>query len=160
MYVLDKKNDNLKKVIIEVVIPKEIKVNSKKFEFDWYKLAKQRNSITYSLKFNEATEEILGLLNLTNIQGMLIMNMVEVTKENIGKEKNYDYIAGCLIAFACQQSFDIDSNYKGFLTFNAKSELINLYKIKYFAKQINGQRMYIEPENGVKLIDEYLNRKK
>lgn len=160
MYVRDLKTERLVQVLIEKIDISDIRDNSKEFSFDWLKLSKQINSSTYALRFSEVSNEILGMLHLFTNHGMLIMNLVEVSKNNLGKIKRYDYVAGCLIAFACQQSFELDSSYKGFLTFNAKSELLELYKNKYYAKQINGQRMYIGPESGVKLINEYLNRKK
>lgn len=160
MYVRDIKTERLIHVFIEKVDTSGLRDNSKEFGFDWLELSKQLNSSTYALRFTEEPYEVIGLLHLISHHGMLIMNLVEVSKKNFGKRKRYDYIAGCLIAFACQQSFALDSGYKGFLTFNAKSEFLELYKNKYYAKQINGQRMYIEPESGVKLINEYLNRKK
>ena len=160
MYVFDLKTKTLLPVFIEKVDFDNIKYNTIAFGFNWKKLSKQANSNTYALKFKEELNEVIGLLHLINNNGMLIMNMIEVSKKNIGKRKRYDYIGGCLIAFACKQSFALASNYKGFLTFNAKTELVSYYKTKYYAKQINGQRMYIEPEDGIKLINEYINRKK
>lgn len=160
MFVREVKTDKLRKVSIEKIELKNIKIVSKEYDFDWLKLSKQTGSMTYALKPDEQLDKVLGLLHLTKSKGMLIMNLLEVTKENIGKLKRYDYIAGCLIAFACQQSFEMESSYKGFLTFNAKTELVELYTTKYYARQINGQRMYIDPESGVKLINEYLNRSK
>ena len=68
-------------------------------------------------------------------------------------------MAGCLIAFACRQSFKLESNYKGFLTFESKTKLIDWYIEKYNAKIAIGQKIYIEPKDGQKLINEYLNRK-
>lgn len=160
MFILDLETDRLLQIVIQNASLNEIKLSSSKFEFNWTKLFKQSNTQTYSLKLDEENCEIIGLLHLINNQGMLIMNLVEVNQTNIGRKKRYDFIAGCLIAFACQKSFELDSDYKGFLTFTAKSQLIELYKTKYYAKQVNGQRMYIEPEFGVKLINKYLNRKK
>lgn len=160
MFVKDVKTNSLIKICIEKIGLKEIKSVSKEFSFDWVKLSKQKNSQTFALKLDEDIKQVLGLLHLTTYNGMLIMNLIQVSKNNIGKTKRYDYIAGCLIAFACKQSFEMETSYKGFLTFNAKSELIKLYTTKYYAKQINGQRMYIDPESGVKLINQYLNRSK
>lgn len=93
-------------------------------------------------------------------EGMLIMDLIEIAPHNIGKKnKKYDYAAGCLIAFACREAFKLESNYKGFLTFESKTKLINWYRKKYYAKIAMGQKMYIEPEDGKNLIKEYLNRK-
>ena len=92
---------------------------------------------------------------------MLIMDLVEIAPYNIGKgTKRYDYVAGCLIAFSCKESFKLESNYKGFLTFESKTKLIDWYMEKYHAKIAIGQKMFIEPNDGQILINEYLNRKK
>lgn len=73
----------------------------------------------------------------------------------------YDYLentltAGCLIAFDCRESFKLESDYKGYLTFVSKTNLNEWYKKKY--KSV--QRMFISEENGLELIAEYLNRPK
>lgn len=92
---------------------------------------------------------------------MLIMELLEIAPHNIGsKSKKYDYVAGCLIAFACRKSFQIVGDYKGFLTFVSKTELIEWYIAKYGATLTLGQRMYIDSDVGLVLIDKYLNRKK
>jgi hypothetical protein len=88
------------------------------------------------------------------------MDIVELASHNIGsKNKKYDSVAGCLIAFACRESFKIEGVYRGFLTFVAKTNLINLYKEKYGAIQANGQRMFIDAMTGLELIEKYLKRK-
>lgn len=71
-------------------------------------------------------------------------------------DKKFEYVAGCLIAFACRESFKIEGSYKGFLTFVSKSNLIEWYKEKYGAIQALGQRMFIEDKIGLKLIKKYL----
>ena len=131
------------------------------WKFNWTKLMMVKNSDIYVLKLETIPSSIQGILSLKNHDGMLIMDLLEVAPENYGtKNKRYDYVAGCLIAFACRESFKLETAYKGFLTFNSKTQLVDLYKKKYRAKQIVGQRMYIGPENGLILIGEYLNRKK
>lgn len=159
MFVLEIKSGKLLKCTISEISSSDIRVVYKEFGFNWKKLSKESHSITYCIKSKALGNAILGLLNLIEVDGMLIMNLVEVSKSNFGKNKKLDYVAGCLIAYACQKSFEIESPYKGFLTFNSKTELTKLYKTKCYAKQINDQRMYIEPENGVKLVKEYLDRK-
>ena len=90
---------------------------------------------------------------------MLIMDALELAHHNIGlKNKRYDYVAGCLIAFACRESFKLDGNYKGFLTFVSKTNLIEWYAKKYGAELALGQRMFIDWKNGEKLIEKYLKR--
>ena len=66
----------------------------------------------------------------------------------------------CLIAYGCPISFEIGkNNYEGFLTFESKTELIQLYHDRYGATLAAGQRMFIEPEVSIELIEKYLNVK-
>ena len=46
------------------------------------------------------------------------------------------------------------------IIFVSKTDLIEWYTNKYGATLALGQRMYIDPDIGTKLIEEYLNRKK
>jgi len=60
---------------------------------------------------------------------MLIMDVIEIAPHNFGSSnKKIDYVAGCLIAFACRESFKIEENYKGFLAFTSKTSLIECYE--------------------------------
>lgn len=114
----------------------------------------------YVLRLKSNPDSIQGVLNLRIQEGMLIMDLVEIAPRNIGRNnKRYDYAAGCLIAFACRESFKLESNYKGFLTFESKTKLIDWYIENYNAKIAIGHKMYIEPEDGRNLINKYLNRK-
>jgi hypothetical protein len=123
-------------------------------------LIKEPGSQTFVLKIIDKQQSIEGALHLIVENGMLIMDVIEIAPRNIGrKNKKYDYVAGCLIAFACRESFKIAGNYKGFLTFVSKSNLIEWYSYKYAAVLALGQRMFIDAEAGEKLINEYLYNK-
>lgn len=88
---------------------------------------------------------------------MVIMDVIEIAPHNIGSSnKKYNDVAGCLIAFACRESFKIEGNYKGFLTFTSKTNLIDWYKNTYGATQTLGQRMFIDDLAGLKLTEKYL----
>lgn len=112
------------------------------------------------LRTIEPNPSIEGALQLKIENEMLIMSVLEIAPHNVGqKNKKYDYVAGCLIAFACRESFKLESAYKGFLTFMSKTSLIKWYSEKYGASLGLWQRMYIDSEEGMKLINEYLERK-
>ena len=128
--------------------------------FHWKKLNKENNTQTFILKV-KGNSKIEGVLQLKTENDMLIMDVIEVAPHNIGKKnKKYDYVAGCLIAYACRESFKIEGNYRGFLTFVSKTDLIDWYINKYKATQAFGQKMYISPDIGLKLIEKYLSKKK
>ena len=100
------------------------------------------------------------MLQLKIAHGMQVMDIIEIAPHNIGSQnKKFDYVAGNLIAFACRESFKLENEYKGYLTFVSKSNLIEWYIDKYGAKQAVGQKMFIEPEISIKLIDKYLKSK-
>jgi hypothetical protein len=145
----------------EIVVPKTKELPLKKdgWNFNWKQLSK--NGMIYVLRTIDSPENIEGALCLRIEYEMLIMDALELAPHNIGRvKKRYDYVAGCLIAFACRESFKIPGEYQGFLTFVSKTNLIKWYSEKYGAELALGQRMFIDWENGEKLIDKYLNRTK
>lgn len=148
-----------KKLIEAEIVPATGKMPLKKdgWNFDWNKLIKEKNTKTYVLKLKNETQNVEGILQLRLENDMLIMDVIEIAPHNIGSSnKKFDYVAGCLIAFACRESFKIEGNYKGFLTFISKTSLIDWYKSKYGATQALGQRMFIDDSMGMELIEKYL----
>tara|TARA_Y100000310_G_scaffold345043_1_gene461357 strand:+ start:5153 stop:5644 length:492 start_codon:yes stop_codon:yes gene_type:complete len=161
VHILDIDNNQL--VDAEIVPASDGQVPLKKngWSFNWKNLLKEDNSEVFTLKLKDVDESIEGMLQLKIKNEMLVMEVLEIAPHNIGREnKKYDYVAGCLIAFACRESFKLESEYKGYLTFVSKANLIEWYKKKYRAEQGLGQRMFISDESGLELISEYLNRAK
>ena len=69
----------------------------------------------------------------------------------------YENVAGCLLAYACRKSFEIGrGNYNGYLSFDSKTNLIELYQNKYGANLAMGNKMYFSPETGKNLMKKYL----
>jgi len=161
IYILDTSSRQLVKAeIISLTSKADIPLKKDGWNFNWRMLAKQKKTRTYVLKLINKQKTVEGALQLRLEEEMLIMDVLEVAPHNIGKNKRYDYVAGALIAYACRESFKLESNYKGFLTFVAKTKLIEWYKKKYGAELALGQRMFIDWKNGQKLIEKYLNRNK
>lgn len=139
----------------------ELPIQEAGWNFDWRKLFEEKNAEIFVLKIKGKSQSVEGIVLLKIENSMLIMDLVEIAPHNRGrKNKQFDYVAGCLIAFACRESFNIEGNYKGFLTFVSKTKLIKWYQAQYGAKQALGQRMYIDDIAGLKLIEEYLKRKR
>lgn len=161
MYILDNRTETLVEVEIVIGLSKDMPLKKDGWNFNWKSNLKKKDSETYILRLKSNPSSIQGALLLKSQDGMLIMDLVEVAPQNIGqKSKRYRYVAGCLIAFACRESFKLDSKYKGFLTFESKTKLIDWYMENYYAKIAMGQKMFIEPEYGEKLIELYLKRSK
>ncbi len=136
------------------------------WRFDFAKLSKRTpDSATYVL----VTEETPHI-----IEGCLIFQMkdkvvpygayIEVAPHNKGDQKKYDHVAGCLIAFAFQQSLDKgDEIYAGLLYFDVmekekedEEKLMSMYSNRYGAKRVDETTMLIHDEDGHALIDKYL----
>ena len=131
------------------------------WQFSWKSLYKTEGAEFYKLTRTHlpSGNEGIIMLSLMN-EEMLYMNNVEVAPHNYGSTGKFDYVAGCLIAFGCLKSFERGKGYyKGYLTFESKTELIPLYQEKYGAVLAMGQRMFIEPKMGIQLVEQYLNIK-
>ncbi len=159
VYILEKNSNRLLEAKIVLAEKNEIPLKKDGWNFNWRQLSKEGETRLYILKLIRSDRSVEGAMLLKIAEGMLIMDVLEVAPYNIRKTKRYDYVAGSLIAFACRESFKLEGNYKGFLTFVSKTELIDWYIEKYGAELALGQKMFIDWENGNKLIEKYLNRK-
>jgi len=159
MYLLDNETTRLIKAEIVLGQMKEMPLKKDGWNFNWRTKIKTKNSTTYIIRLKSNPSKVQGVLCLKREGEMLIMDLVEIAPINIGKEKRYSYVAGCLIAFACQETFKMESSYKGFLSFESKTKLIKWYQKNYYAQVAMGQKMFIDPVGGERLIYEYLKRK-
>jgi hypothetical protein len=160
VYILETKSNRLIEADIVVAERKNVPLKKDGWNFNWKQLVQEQNTQTFILKTIELPQSIEGALHLKVESGMLIMDAVEIAPHNIGKDKKrYDYVAGCLIAFACRESFKLEGSYKGFLTFVSKTNLIKWYSEKYGATLALGQRMFIDSEASEKLINKYLYKR-
>lgn len=159
IYVHDTLADQLVKAEIILMDKKSIPLKKDGWNFKWRQLYNLDGAQSYVLRTLNSPNVIEGALCLKWEYDMLIMEALELSPHNIGNtNKRYNHVAGCLIAHGCKESFKLEGPYKGFLTFVSKSNLIQWYSTKYGAILALGQRMYIDWENGVKLIQQYLNR--
>lgn len=133
------------------------------WRFNFRKNSKGKNFKTYVLSTNNTPNQIEGCLIInTENQYQDYMAFVEVAPHNKGENRKYDRVAGCLIAFACKQSFI--NNKEGYLAFDVLEEnvedetkLMELYSTKYNAVRLGeSTTMIIVPEGSERLIDEYL----
>ncbi len=131
---------------------KAIKKDKKRFpNFDW---GKEKKNEVYKLRRKDS-EEILGLLSLTDIKDerWIKINLLESSDENVGSGKQYNNIAGCLLAFACRLAFL--KGYDGVVALHPKTDLVQHY-IKYYGFKIAGTHLYTELKNSEVLIRKYL----
>jgi len=144
--------------IIESAKLKDMPIKKNGWQFTWRTLYKTEGAEFYKLSLINNSSQIEGVIMLSIMYDeMVYMNNIEIAPQNLGSNGKYDKVAGCLIAYGCLKSFELGkNNYKGYLTFESKTELIPLYQKKYGATLAMGQRMFIEPEVGLQLIEQYL----
>ena len=126
----------------------ELKGN-KNFTFDW-SIEKDKKVYKISVKDKKT---ILGLMSLIDYPNeiRIHLNLLESRKDQRGKSKKIANIVGCLIAFACRESFK--KGYGGFVSLIPKTELITYYKNYGFVEA--GVLLAIWEENSRKLITKY-----
>jgi len=147
-----------KSAVIQRILKKEIPLKKDGWNFNWRSLTKVEGSEIFKIALTESPKEVQGILMLTIFNDeMLFMNNIEIAPHNIGRNKKFENTAGILLAFTCKESFEKGKgSYEGFLSFDSKTELIELYHKKYGATSAMGHKMFFDPEAGKVLMKKYL----
>lgn len=135
------------------------------WRFNFKKHAKKKGFQTYVLTCVETPDSIEGCL-IFQMRGKVepYMAFIEIAPYNKGKNRKYDNVAGCLIAYGCRLSFiHGEGPYLGWLCFDVLEEnkaderkLMAMYCKKYGALKFGETTMVISPEAGEQLINEFL----
>lgn len=123
------------------------------WEFDWKHEFKQPDRDTYKLTIVNNPTVIQGLICLTEKEDHIYLHLIESAPFNKGTNKMYAGIPGNLVAFACKLSFH--RGFDGFVSFLAKSKLIDHYQRTLQATHVGGHLMVINTNGALKLIDKY-----
>lgn len=147
-----------KKLYVEIkpIADGDYKVLSKsRFFFDWK--AEQEFEV-YKMQIIE-TNKIIGLISLEKIpeEWRVHIRLLTVSKENRGKEKKYDKIAGNLIAFAAKIAI---KEYVEFacVSLRPKTQIAKHYIDKYNMR-LTGVTLSIEVPEILDLINYYDHEK-
>ena len=129
---------------------KNIKGLDSKWKFNWNQLFNS-SALFFMVMYDE---QIQGLIKLEEENASYyVLKNIEVAPWNYGSKGRYKNIADILMSFACLKSFELNKgNYKGFLVFTSKGNLIEYYKKKYNAELIFRERMIISSHIGKQLI--------
>ena len=153
MFLINRKNGQ--KILCELVDISESELSDilkeNNFEFDWQQ---ETQYDLYALKILD-NKNTVGLMALKDVKDELRIEIIllESSKDNIGTSKNYDNIAGCLIAWACRLAFI--RGYFGFVSLIPKTRLIEYYKNAYGFEQF-GRQLAVDTEQSYRLIKKYL----
>ncbi|MEZ4989832.1 MAG: GNAT family N-acetyltransferase [Saprospiraceae bacterium] len=122
------------------------------FSFDW---ETEKRCEVYKIYLLSDDNTIVGLMSLIDIPGeyRIHLNLLEVSKPYQGKDKELDFIAGCLIAFAAEIA--IKRGYYGFVSLEPKTQLIDHYQNKYGFRQY-GRYLGIEGPASQTLVNKYI----
>ena len=81
------------------------------------------------------------------------LHLIESSPFNIGRNKTYFGVPGNLVAYACKLSFQRGGD--GYVSFVAKTKLIDHYIKTLGAVHFGGHLMVINTESALKLINKY-----
>lgn len=154
------------RAVIERMTVKDFRVvkqsKARFVHFDWQQYKDQE---VYKLRLAE-NSLILGLMcilhHVDDGMNAVEIKLLEVCFEHTGARKKLDNIGGCLIAFACRESFKL--GHDGFVFLAPKTELINHYINIHGFQHIPISRadcpmgfMLLDGQCARKLIFKYLN---
>lgn len=143
-------NEELVGVIEKISKEEIVKLKgNKNFTFDW---SIQQDKEVYKISIKDK-KTILGLMSLIDYPNeiRIHLSLIESRKNQRGENKKIGNIAGCLIAFACRESFK--KGYGGFVSLMPKTELISYYKNYGFIEV--GTLLAIWEDKSKKLITKY-----
>ena len=145
-----------KKHLVEI-LPVEIDefktLRKNRYFFDW-KI--EKNQEVYKLQIN-GSSDILGLISIERIsqEWRIHIRLLTVSKENRGKEKKYDNIAGNLIAYIAKIAIR-EYGELACVSLRPKSQIAQHYIDKY-NMNITGMTLSIEVPEIINLINLYDN---
>jgi hypothetical protein len=128
-----------------------------RWAFNWKSELDNNTREVYKLTINNNPNIIQGILSLTIEPDHVYMNLLESAPFNRGRTKLYEGVAGNLVAHACKVSFQ--NGFDGYLSFTAKTKLIDHYIKTLDAYHFGGHLMIINTIAANKLIDKYFKSK-
>ncbi len=130
----------------------DLKSLGPEWKFDWVK--ELRRGEVFKLVVPEVGQEIHGLISLSREADHVFAHLVENHPQNVGRRKRFSGVAGNLFAHAAKLSFDL--GHDGFVSFVAKTELIDHYRRSLGATCIGrGPKMFLNTKAAKKLIQSY-----
>lgn len=141
-------------VIVNIAEDEDFKVLSeKRYSFNWKSFKK--TTTVYKLRI-EKENDILGVMGIVDIpaEKRVEIKLLATSIENIGSNKVYDRVAGCLIVYACRIAI---TNYgmDACISLVPKTQLIKHYMQKYHMLNA-GRQLFLEGHALFLLMREYI----
>jgi hypothetical protein len=166
-FVVDKLTNSIQNTISGDSFPTEVsrltktdlKQLTKKngWAFNWKTELDDNIKEVYKLTITNNPTIIQGLLSMTIEPDHIYMDLLESAPFNRGKNKLYEGVPGNLVAYACKVSFQ--NGFDGYISFTAKTKLIDHYVKTLGAYHFGGHLMIINTIAANKLIEQYFKSK-
>lgn len=160
---IDKLTNSIENVItgdsfqtdVSLIDKDDFKLISKKkgWLFNWKDECKQPDRGVYKLTIKGNLNVIQGLISITEREDHVYIHLIESAPFNLGGNKVYLGVPGNLVAFVCRVSFH--RGFEGYVSFTAKSQLIDHYEKTLQAVNVGGHLMVINTDAALRLIDKY-----
>ena len=150
MYLIEISTKRKHKVFVDVIDGEYFKYLIKsKFYFDW---GKEKECDIFKLVLGE---EILGLMACCTHKRdeRIEIKLLSVSKENRGKNKKYERIAGTLIGFACREAIKL-FEINGCVSLVPKTRLKQHY-IEQYGMIDAGRHVFLEGDQLLKMLKKY-----
>ncbi|WP_445735497.1 N-acetyltransferase [Mariniflexile sp.] len=120
----------------------------------WFHWKEEKDNNIYKIQI-KGENDILGLVSLEifESESRISIRLLAVSKENRGKNKKYDNIVGCLIAFAGKQSIKLFGEW-ACISLIPKTTLAEHYKKGYLMLEA-GKSLFLDGMELIKLIRKY-----
>jgi len=153
MHVIEQATNENKPVVIQKITDDDFKkITARRYFFNWRKLS--AFSDIYKLtQIND--DDILGLIALVcfNAEQRIEIKLLAAVKENIGSDKLFDRITGCLIAFACKEALE---KYENPCVSLIPKTALKMHYIKRYGMYDAGTQIYLEDMSLLTMIRDYL----
>jgi hypothetical protein len=153
MEILEVKSGVRKAVVVRLAEEKDFrKLTKRRYFFRWKALKGVAEIYTLHIEEEEDIQGVIGLVDVPEEERIEI-RLLANARENQGRNKIYDRVAGCLIAFACDLAVD---KYKrdACVSLVPKTKLVGYYMRKYCMVP-KGRQLCLENEALNYIIDKY-----
>lgn len=121
--------------------------------FNWKSELDDNTKEVYKLTVVNNPNIIQWVISFTIQSDHIYMDLLESAPFNRGNNKLYEGVAGNLVAYACKVSFQ--HGFDGYVSFTAKTQLIEHYTKALGATLFGGQLMIINTVAANRLVDKY-----
>ncbi len=123
------------------------------WNFNWKNELNDNTKEVFKLTILGNSSIIQGLVSITINTDHIYMDLLENAPFNLGQNKLYEGVAGNLVAYVCKISFQ--NGFEGYVSFTAKTRLIEHYQKSLNAILFQGQLMIINTLAANILIEKY-----